>query len=166
MKLAKIFIVAMVVVLGFIACGNPNGDNGGGGGSNTTWNDDGSPIGEWVLTEWNGSKDLPFGIYLRLNEDDSFDLYQHTYNVLWVHYSGTFSLKGSTLTGEYSDGTKWAEYSIQYSDSDPKKIKLTRTSDKDSTDVGIYTSTTIPNEIIEDASEAINVRSVAIEKFL
>lgn len=165
MKLSKIFVIVLVAVLGFTACNTPNNGDNNGGGSTTQWSDSGSPIGEWVLTEWNGSKDLPMGVYLCLSEDNKFDLYQHTYNILWVHYSGTFSLKGSTLTGKYSDGTDWNEYTIKYNSSvEPKQIKLTRKGDD--TDVAIYTATEIPDEIVDQASEATAVRSVAIEKFL
>ena len=167
MKLTKIFAV-MATLLAVVAC-NPNkgGNNGGnsGGNTNETWSNSGSIVGEWVLTEWNGSNNLPFGIYLQLNEDKSFDLYQHTKDVLWIHFTGTFSLNGNTLSGEYSDGNPWMEYTVQYNNNaEPKQIKLTR---KDSSeDVGIYTATTIPDMVIDQANEAVEVRSVAIERFL
>ena len=163
MKITKI-VVAILALCAFIACQSDNG-GGNGGGNNPIWNDNGSPVGEWVLTEWNSSRDLPFGIYLRLNEDNTFDLYQHTSDVLWVHYTGTYSLNGSTLSGVYTDGAKWHNYTIKYnSENEPKQIKLTR--NDDSGDVSIYTETTIPAEVIDQASEAIVVRSVVIERFL
>ena len=164
MKISKI-VLAILALFAIVAC-NPNKGGGtGGGNTDSTWNDNGSPIGEWVLTEWNGSSELPMGAYLRLNEDNTFDLYQHTLSVLWVHYKGTFSLNGSTLTGVYSDGTKWNDYTIKYSnDSEPKQIKLTRKGDTE--DVGIYTATEIPANIIDQATEATNVRSIVIERFL
>ena len=161
MKFVKIFIIVIVALFGFTSCNNQN--NGGeDGGTTSEWSDNGSIVGEWVLTEWNGSKDLPFGVYLRFNEDNTFDLYQHTYTVLWVHYSGTFSLDGTSLTGVYSDGESWQHYSIKYN-SKSKQIRLTNT---DKNEVSIYSATTIPSEIEEDATEALNVRSVEIEKFL
>ena len=129
------------------------------------WSDNGSPIGEWALTEWNNSQDLPMGVYLRLNEDNTFDLYQHTLSVMWTHYSGTFSLNGNTLTGTYSDGTKWAEYTIKYNEkADPKQIRLTRKGD--SNDVAIYTATEIPDVVTDQANEVTRACSVEIEKFL
>lgn len=162
MKITKIF-VAIVALCAVVAC-NPNSGSGNGGQTNSTWSDSGSPVGEWALTEWNGSKELPMGVYLRLNEDNTFDLYQHTLSVLWVHYEGTFSLNGATLTGKYSDGSDWAEYTIKYNDTEPKQIKLTRKDD--SNDVAIYTATEIPAEVTDQSSEAVNVRSIIIEKFL
>ena len=165
MKISKILIVVMAV-LGFMACNTPNnGNNGGGGGTDSKWSNNGSPVGEWVLTEWNGSKDLPMGVYLRLNENNTFDSYQHTLSVLWVHYYGTFSLNGTTLTGTYSDGTAWHEYTIQYANNEtPKQIKLTRKGDSE--DVAIYTATEIPASVTDQATEAIQVRSIVIDKFL
>lgn len=164
MKITKIFI-AIVALCAVVAC-NPDNNGGNNGGSTEKgWSDNGSPIGEWVLTEWNSWKDLPMGVYLRLNEDGTFDLYQHTLSVLWVHYEGTFSLNGSTLSGVYSDGTNWAEYTIKYyNEAEPKQIKLTRKSD--TTDVSIYTATEIPTNVTDQATEATQVRSIVLEKFL
>ena len=162
MKITKIF-VAILALCAFAACNPDNGGNNGGSGTDSVWGDNGSPVGEWVLTEWNSSKDLPFGIYLRLNEDNTFDLYQHTSNVLWVHYTGTYSLKGTTLSGVYADGTNWTtNYTIKYSNNaDPKQIMLTSTDNE-----GIYTATTIPDTVIDQATEAVVARSSDIERFL
>ena len=163
MKITKIF-VAILALFAIVACNpNNNGGNNGGGGVDDVWDNNGSPVGEWSLTEWNSSKDLPFGVYLRLNEDNTFDLYQHTSSVLWVHYTGTYSLNGNTLSGVYSDGESWAtDYTIKYNKiANPKQILLTSTDN-----VGIYTATTIPGTVIDQASEAVEARSVATERFL
>ena len=161
MKVTKIF-VAILAICAFAACQPDSGDNGGGGVDNV-WGDNGSPVGEWALTEWNGSQDLPFGVYMRLNDDKSFDLYQHTSNVLWVHYTGTYSLNGTTLSGVYSDGENWAKsYTIMYSkQAEPKQIMLHTSNDE-----GIYTETTIPDAVIDQATEAGVVRSGETERFL
>lgn len=160
MKFAKILFISLIALLG-VAC-NPNSGHTNGGQTNNSWSNDGSPIGEWVLTKWNNSTDLPFGVYMRFNEDNTFDMYQHTYSVLWVHYKGTFTLNGTTLTGVYSDGEKWSsDYTIAYMES-PKQIRLTK---KGSDDEGIYSSTEIPETVIDEATEATNVRSVAVERF-
>ena len=161
MKITKIF-VAILTLCVFAAC-TPNNGNNGGGGVGDIWSDNGSPIGEWALTEWNSSRDLPFGVYLCLHENNTFDLYQHTSNVLWVHYSGTYSLKGNTLSGVYSDGVNWTtSYTIKYNKTaDPQQISLTSTDN-----VGIYTSTTVPDTVIDQATEAVAARSGEIERFL
>jgi hypothetical protein len=161
MKISKIF-VAILALCAFIAC-EPNNNNNGGGGVDDIWGDNGSPVGEWTLTEWNSSRDLPFGVYISLNEDNTFDLYQHTSDVLWVHYTGTYTLNGSTLSGVYSDGVSWAtDYTIKYNKAaDPKQISLTSTGN-----VGIYTATTIPDTVIDQATEAGVVRSGEVKRFL
>lgn len=161
MKISKIF-VAILALCAFIAC-EPNNNNNGGGGVDDIWGDTGSPVGEWTLTEWNSSRDLPFGVYISLNEDNTFDLYQHTSDVLWVHYTGTYTLNGSTLSGVYSDGVSWAtDYTIKYNKvADPKQISLTSTGN-----VGIYTATTIPDTVIDQATEAVVVRSSEVKRFL
>lgn len=161
MKISKIF-VAILALCAFIAC-EPNNNNNGGGGVDDIWGDNGSPVGEWTLTEWNSSRDLPFGVYISLNEDNTFDLYQHTSDVLWVHYTGTYTLNGSTLSGVYSDGVSWAtDYTIKYNKvADPKQISLTSTGN-----VGIYTATTIPDTVIDQATEAVVVRSGEVKRFL
>lgn len=161
MKISKIF-VAILALCTFAAC-EPNNGNNGGGGVDNLWSDSGSPVGEWVLTKWNGSDELPFGVYMRLNEDNTFDLYQHTSNVLWVHYTGTYSLNGTTLSGVYSDGENWAKsYTIMYSkQAEPKQIML-----HSSNDEGIYTETTIPDAVIDQATDAVVARSSEGERFL
>ena len=161
MKITKIF-VAILALCAFAAC-EPNNGNNGGGGVDDIWGDNGSPVGEWALTEWNSSRDLPFGVYMRFNEDKSFDLYQHTSSVLWVHYTGTYSLNGNTLSGVYSDGERWAtDYTIKYNKiAEPKQISLTS-----SDNVGIYTETSIPDAVIDQATEAVVTRSGEIERFL
>lgn len=167
MKISKIFIVTIALLFGLSAC-TPNNNNGGngGGGTDIEWSTVGNPIGEWKLVEWNNSKDLPFSVYLCLNEGNTFDIYQHTYSVLWVHYHGTFSLEGSLLQGTYSDGESWGgAYTIEYSE-EPKLIRLTRTYESGATDVSVYEASKVPAEIIDDATEATNVRSVAVERFL
>ena len=161
MKITKIF-VAILTLCAFAAC-NPNSGNNGGGDVDNIWSDNGSPVGEWVLTKWNGSEALPFGVYMRLNEDNTFDLYQHTTDVLWVHYTGTYSLNGTTLSGVYSDGESWAnDYTIQYHKfADPKVIMLHCTDNE-----GIYTATTIPDAVVDQATEAIATRLGESKRFL
>ena len=161
MKISKIF-VAILALCTFAAC-EPNNGNNGGGEVDNLWSDSGSPVGEWVLTKWNGSDELPFGVYMRLNEDNTFDLYQHTSNVLWVHYTGTYSLNGTTLSGVYSDGENWAKsYTIMYSkQAEPKQIMLHSANDE-----GIYTETTIPDAVIDQATDAVVARSSEGERFL
>lgn len=165
MKITKI-VLAVLALCAIVAC-NPdnNGDNGGNGGNtDNTWSDSGSLVGDWALTEWNGSAQLPMGVYLTLNEDNTFVLYQHTSDVLWEKYEGDYTLNGNTLSGVYSDGVKWADYTIKYNNGDTKQIKLTRNGDAE--DVSIYTETEIPAELIDNAKSPASVRSAESKRFL
>ena len=161
MKITK--IVLMLAMLLAVGCKPDNGGSNGGD-ERHEWNTTGQLIGEWELTEWNESSDNAMKVYLRFNENDTFDMYQRIYSAIWVHYTGTFTLNGSVLKGVYSDGEPWsADYNIAYSD-EPLRIRLTNV--ESSKDVSIYSSTTIPDSVIEDCTEATNVRSVTLERFL
>ena len=160
MKITK--IVLMLAMLLAVGCKPDNG--GGHDDPHQEWHTSGKLVGEWELTDWNDSSDNPMRVYLRFNENNTFDMYQRIYSAIWVHYTGTFTLNGSLLKGVYSDGESWsADYDIAYSD-EPLRIRLTNVDNSD--DVSIYSSTAIPDSIIEDCTEATNVRSVVLEKFL
>ena len=162
MKSIKIFLMSAMLLM--VGCGDPDNSNTGGGGNGEEWQTTGKIVGEWELTEWNDSEENPMRVYIRFNENNTFDLYQRIYSAIWVHYTGTFSLKDSVLKGVYSDGEAWsADYNIAYSTT-PLRIRLTNTEDEN--DVSIYAASEIPENIIEDSTEATNVRSVTLKKFL
>lgn len=162
MKFSKILFISIFALFA-VAC---NGSGNGEGSNENNWQKDGSPVGEWSLSLWNNSQNLPFAVYMRFNEDGTFDIYQHTYSVLWVHYNGTFTLEGNTLSGVYSDGEAWAsDYTIAYHTS-PKQIRLTRVGDAEGKDISIYDETEIPALVMEEATDAVNVRSVSISRLL
>ncbi|MBQ5648482.1 MAG: lipocalin family protein [Alistipes sp.] len=167
MKVTKI-VLAVLALCAIVACNPNNNDDGGNGGNGgnggITWSDSGSLVGDWVLTEWNSSTELPMGVYLSLNEDNTFVLYQHLSDVLWEKYEGTYTLSGNTLSGVYSDGVEWADYTIKYNNGDTKQIKLTRKDDAE--DVSIYTATDIPAEVIDSATAPAVVRSAENKRFL
>lgn len=158
MKFQTIFFALLLLFA--VGCTTPNQ---GGGEERKEWNSTGTLVGDWVLTGWadTASEDR---IYLRLNEDSTFELYQRVYSVLWMRYTGTFTLNNAVLQGVYSDGQAWgSDYKIEYSD-EPLRIRLTSTADDK--DVSVYSSTTIPSNVVDDASDALNVRSVVIKRFL
>lgn len=158
MKITKILM--SVALLFAVACTPDNGDST----KPVNWSDEGVICGEWQLTRWGANQDTEIQVYMAFNEDNTFDLYQRLYSVVWIHYTGTFSLDGTTLSGSYSDGEAWKRnYTVAYA-SEPRRIRLTNTEDK--TDVGIYTEQSIPEHIIDESNDSANVRSVVIERFL
>ena len=47
--------------------------------------------GSWVLSQWNGSQELPRSIYLHLAADRSFELYQSLNTIGYSKYTGTYT---------------------------------------------------------------------------
>ena len=118
------------------------------------WSKHGSIIGSWKLTTWCEEESVN-QVYMDFHENNTFDLYQKTYSVVWFHYKGTYSLNDNILTGVYSDGIAWgAEYNVLYG---IDEICLIRKSDN--SDIAIYTKETIPDHIIEEAKDPNSTRS-------
>ena len=67
--------------------------------------------GSWVLSQWNGSQELPRSIYLHLAADRSFELYQSLNTIGYSKYTGTYTVtvyeQKALLSGTYTDGTPW-----------------------------------------------------------
>ena len=161
MKLAKIFLA--VVALFAMSCGEKNGGDGTTSPT-VNWESEGSIIGEWELTSFGGNSEAKPRIYLELNENGSFDMYQQAFSVIWLHYTGTFTYNGTTLSGVYSDDKPWAaEYAVSFA-KEPNRMRLISTTNNNET--SIYNECEIPTSIIDEAREPEMVRSVTIERFL
>ncbi len=159
MKMTKIFLAFIAMFA--ISCTQ---ENGGGTNNDTAWTNEGSIIGEWELTSFDGSSEAKPRIYLDLNEDGTFDMYQQAYSVVWLHYTGIFQYDGTTLSGTYSDGEAWSsEYTATFA-AEPKRMRLI--SKKSSADISIYIENEIPATIVDEAREPEKVRSVTIKPFL
>lgn len=163
MKLTKIFLA--VIALLTIACNN--GNNGGGETKpSIKWGAEGTIVGEWALTSWAGHDEAHPEVYIAFNEDGTFALFQQQYSVVWLRYTGTYTLEGKVLKGAYTDGTPLAcNYKVDYGTKGEEKL-LKLTSATDSADVSIYGATEIPTEILDESRDPEAVRSVAIKRFL
>ena len=163
MKITKIFLA--MALLFAVACTPDNGGDVNGGNTDTTnLLSEGTLCGEWQLASWANNSNSGAQVYLALNEDSTFDLYQRVYQVVWLHYTGTYTLAGNTLSGVYTDGEAWSkQYTVSYAE-EPTRIRLVSTTD--SADKSVYTEVVIPTDIIDAAQPATEVRSVAIERFL
>ena len=163
MKLTKIFLA--VIALLTIACNN--GNNGGGETKpSIKWGAEGTIVGEWALTSWAGHDEAHPEVYIAFNEDGTFALFQQQYSVVWLRYTGTYTLEGKTLKGAYTDGTPLAcNYKVDYGTMGEEKL-LKLPSATDSADVSIYGASEIPTEILDESRDPEAVRSVAIKRFL
>lgn len=66
-------------------------------------------VAEWHLIEMTGyeASAVP-EVYMEFKADRTFELYQKVGDVLrYSKYTGTYTVSGNSVTGEYSDGIKW-----------------------------------------------------------
>ena len=67
--------------------------------------------------EWH-SEMLPMDnadIYLQLNKDKTFELYQKIGEGRYRKYAGTYTLTDAILSGKYSDGAEWgSSYAVSF----------------------------------------------------
>lgn len=176
MKITKIFI-AVIALFSVFACAKIT-DGGGSSAPKIDWSEEGSVVGEWYLSSWSGKSDSAPRVYLALYDDGNFDMYQQAFSVLWYHYEGTYTiLEDNILTGVYSDGEPWSSsYKVDFgyeegvlSDTDmpvPAPIHIRLVSEKNENEVSIYDTTTIPDEVVEEAGVPEMVRSVVLDRFL
>lgn len=103
--------------------------------------------GEWHLTQWSVDSEFGAEVYLRLDEDLTFVLYQNIVSHGFRQFPGTFSFDAasSVVSGRYDDGTPWG-YSYAISDLNGKTMKWTAIG---TNDVSTYTRETIPELRIE-----------------
>ncbi|MEG0498359.1 MAG: lipocalin family protein [Alistipes sp.] len=129
----KFFLMAALVTL-LTGCGK---------------NDEPSPIapiaGQWQLTAWAANSEFPKGVYLEIQPDYTFNLYQDLAGQGYQKLTGTFTYDLTTqlITGVYTDGTAWlGSYTISEITATTMKWKLGST-----TEVSTYTRTVISETI-------------------
>ena len=125
-----LYILTAVVVLA--SCGK-NGD-------------DKLTLEQKVCTEWHSTQ-LPVSgdIYIDLNDDKTFELYQQIGEGAYRLYRGTWNLEGDLLTGRYNDGEDWAcAYTVVIADK-----TMTLTSSNDAAEESTYVKAGIPASVKE-----------------
>lgn len=97
-------------------------------------------IGDWHLTKFcNAAVDAD--IYLSLNDDDSFKLYQRAFDNPLAVYQGTYEFDGTTISGVYNDGVAWsASYTVAMNGDDTMIWTNTSTNE-----VSVYERCELPN---------------------
>ena len=100
-----------------------------------------------LCAEWH-SEMLPMDnadIYLQLNKDKTFELYQKIGEGAHRLYRGTWNVEENILTGVYNDGESWAAaYAAAMSDK-----FLTLTSQNDAAEESVFVKEEIPAEVKE-----------------
>ncbi len=133
MKRKIMQLVAAFVVLLFAGCGS--GDE--------------TPairfIGEWHLTQWNGTAPEEFDAYVVFNEDRTFVIYQQIERIGYQSFSGRWAYDGKLLSGIYDDETPWgSNYDVALDETDDV---LTLTSQTSIGEVSVYRRATVPEAI-------------------
>lgn len=109
----KLFL-ALSVAFAFVSCGGNSGEDG------PVVSD--AIVAEWHLVSVSGISSVP-QVYVNFAQDLSFELYQKTGDGRYRKYEGTYSVAGSTVSGNYSDGEKWgSDYAASF---EGEKLVLT-----------------------------------------
>lgn len=153
----KFFAAAFVAMLA-AGCGSDKGggEEGGGGGGNNDGYD------AWVLSTWKGGTELAGKVYLQLDKDGSFALYQCITTPGYTAFTGTYTISGDAeqvLSGTYDPANKpWqSSYVVEKMTAEELRIR----SSSDGT-VSVYVGVVIP-DYVKDGVTAKNARSSVVE---
>lgn len=159
MKNLKIWSLAMMFILALTSCEKTPDDNGPA----PIPGDLAAIVDEWSLSTWSNAE-VVFNVYLDLNEDGTFSMYQQIYSLDYVLFEGTYKLSGDIMTGVYSDGQPWAcGYKVDVTVHPDNTKSMVFWSQEDHSISSVYTNTTIPEDI---KAEAAQTRSEELVRFL
>lgn len=101
-----------------------------------------------LCNEWRGSElSVDAAIYISFLADGTFELYQKMEDEFELR-RGTWTLKGTILSGIYNDGETWAsEYKVSVDEN-----KLTMISQNEGAETSVYIQCTIPSVIKEEST--------------
>lgn len=97
MKTGVKIAALLLVTLAMASCGDSDGGNG----------KKEMKTSSWMLTSWNNSTELAGKVYLQLNDDNSFELYQSVDTPGFETFTGTYRISDDVLSGKYSTGELW-----------------------------------------------------------
>jgi hypothetical protein len=150
MKIAKICAVVAAALLSLVGCNNSS-SNG-----ETLGNID----NEWQLISVNG-EEVPFEVYLSLY-DGMFSIYQQVYTLDYKYFDGEYTVKGTTISGEYYDAGEWkCTYTGGISEDGNT---LTLKSNETNPVTCVYKACEIPQQIKDEALNG--TRGVEVTPFL
>ena len=119
--------------------------------------DTSSVAGTWHLTQWRGTKPS-FEVYIDITEEGVVTLWQKIEHREWECYYSTANIENGIISGVYSDGVAWgSSYYVTASQS-----SMTWVAVNDSTDISVYTRSSLPENLEETRVGAI----YSAERFL
>ncbi len=114
--------------------------------------------GSWKLSTYCG-KAAEFDVYMVLNEDYSFTLYQRngSYEITKLTGTYTFDATANIFGGEYADGVAWATtYALE--EVDDNTLSWSNTANAD--EVSVYVKAEVPDNIKNKAAVRKDAKSV------
>ena len=112
-------------------------------------------VGEWHCAPEGYDVD----VYVAFDADGSFEEYQRLGEGRYRHYAGTWSVDKSVLSGVYADGTEWGStYTLSF-----EGETMTLTANNESAEAIVYTKTTIPAEVKDEAIDPLGSETRAEE---
>ena len=127
-------------------------------------------VAEWHLVGMTGyeASQLP-SVYVEFKADKSFDMYQKVGDVQrYSRYTGTYTVTGNSMNGEYSDGIKWGgdkRNGITYKVSFDGAV-LCLAADNGSGEVCRYEKASLPQGEKDAADMKTKSSSMSEERFL
>lgn len=147
MKARIYFLTAVLCALALVGCGKEK--------DTPKVNNATKIVGEWHCAPEGYDVD----VYVAFDAAGSFEEYQRLGEGRYRHYAGTWSVDKSVLSGVYADGTEWGStYTLSF-----EGETMTLTANNESAEAIVYTKTTIPAEVKDEAIDPLGSETRAEE---
>ncbi|MBO7282816.1 MAG: hypothetical protein J6U73_05400 [Alistipes sp.] len=107
-----------------------------------TGGDTSTIAGVWHLTSWRGAEPS-FDVYMDITATGGITLYQRIDSRYWDIYQSSTTIENYVISGVYTDNVAWGASYYLSIDSDT----MTWTATNDTTDISIYTRSTLPSSM-------------------
>lgn len=150
-KYIRAIVATVCCVIAVTACDKNKGDDGR--------IENLKLAGDWGLVTWEDDEVSGiFSVYMRLQENGRFELYQQLTTSWYEKLTGSYKDSDGTLSGRYSDGEPWvSSYDYELS-ADGKRLVLT--SQSEGHERSVYERTSIPSDIVVKPYTKSEVESV------
>lgn len=150
MKNIKLLLIGLIAAFALTACGSSSNDDPEPKPSGS-----GEVTGEWHMISWSSL--TAADIWLSIDKNGTFNLYQRVYSPQYVHLAGTYALTESTLSGRYSDNVAWgSSYQVSFYENGSQMVL---TSTANGGDVSVFVKAAIPEEIKNGSLSASALQS-------
>lgn len=136
----RLLFIAIFALVAFVGCQKENSKE--------------PTLKEKIRGEWRGSEiSVDAAIYLDINADGTFELYQKMTSDEFELRRGTWTLEGDILSGTYNDGEPWAaSYKVSAGST------LTLVSQAEGMETSVYIPCAIPIEVKRNCTVIVRSR--------